>query len=133
MANNHHQEGERVKTISDMLEQKVSYVEVGKRLGISKARVGQIALAHGLGKTTKGAQRPLSQRQAQILAFIRGFAADNSYPPTVREVAKGCNLSSTAVATYNLSHLVEKGYLRRVPGIARGLVLTEQGKEAPLD
>ena len=46
MSNNNHQEGERVKTISDMLEQKVSYVEVGKRLGISKARVGQIALAH---------------------------------------------------------------------------------------
>ena len=45
--------------------------------GISKARVGQIAWAHGLGKSTKGAQRPLSQRQAQILAFIRGFAADN--------------------------------------------------------
>ena len=131
MSNNHHQEGERVKTISDMLEQKVSYVEIGKRLGISKARVGQIALAHGLG--TKGAERPLSQRQAQILAFIRGFAADNSYPPTVREVAKGCNLSSTAVATYNLCHLIEKGYLRRVPGIARGLVLTDRGKEAPLD
>ena len=62
-----------------------------------------------------------------MLAFIQDFIGRNAYPPTVREIVRGCNLSSTSVAGYNLLCLGDKGYLIRVPGTARGIVLTERG------
>ena len=107
--------------------------EIGRRLGTSRARVGQIVLAHGLIKpqtstASRRATRPLTKRQALVLAFIWDFTTHNPYPPTIREIVKGCNLSSTSVANYNLLCLKEKGYLTRVPNISRGIVLTERGK-----
>ena len=124
---------ERARVIAELLEQNLSKAEIGRRLGITGARVGQIVLAHGLFRSensTAGRRdaRPLSQRQARILAFVRDFIAHNSYPPTIREIVKGCNLSSTSVADYNLLCLKEKGYLTRVPSISRSTVLTERGK-----
>ena len=133
MSNHNRHDDERVEMIADMLDRSMSQAEVARRLGISRARVGQIATAHGLQRTIGRTQQPLSQLQARILSFLRAFATDHQYPPSIREVVAGCNLSSTAVASYNLSHLVEKGYLRRVPGIARGLVLTERGRSDALD
>ena len=133
MSNQNRHDGERVEIIADMLHCSMSQADVARRLGISRARVGQIATAHGLHRTTGKTQRPLSQLQVRILSFLRAFAADHQYPPSIREVVEGCNLSSTAVASYNLSHLVEKGYLRKVPGIARGSLLTELGRSDALD
>ncbi len=74
------------------------------------------------------ASRALSDRQSRILAFIWDYTVANPYPPTIREIVKGCSLSSTSVASYNLLSLKEKGYLTRVPSISRGIVLTERGK-----
>ena len=130
----HKQQGiERAKTIAELLEQDLTLAEIGRRLGITGSRVGQIVLAHGLSrpeKSTARHRRPrqLSQRQTQILAFVRHFIAHNSYPPTIREVVKGCNLSSTSVANHNLYCLKEMGYLTRIPGVSRGIVLTKGGK-----
>ena len=130
----HRQQGlERARVIALLLEQNLSQAEIGRRLGTSRARVGQIVLAHGLIKpqtstASRRATRPLTKRQALILAFIWNFTNHNPYPPTVREITRGCNLSSTSVADYNLLCLKEKGYLTRVPSISRGIVLTERGK-----
>ena len=135
----HRQQGlERAKVIAQLLEQNLSQAEIGRRLGTTRARVGQIVLAHGLIKpktstASRRATRPLTKRQALILAFIRDFTNHNPYPPTVREITRGCNLSSTSVANYNLLCLKEKGYLTRVPSISRGIVLTERGKREAAD
>ena len=133
MSNHNLKRYDRVRVIADLLEQNLSYAEIGKRLGITRARVGQILLAHGLVKSATRAGRPLSKRQILILSFVRDFTTHNPHPPTVREIAGGCNLSSTSVVDYNLLRLKEKGYLTRVPSISRGIVLTERGKtEAPV-
>ena len=99
MRNDNRHDNEHVKIIADMLEQNIPRAEVAERLGITRARVGQIVLDHGLSRTTERAQRPLSKRQAQVLAFLQGFAADNQYAPTIGKGVEACNLSRTAVAT----------------------------------
>ncbi len=65
----------------------------------------------------------LSVRQQRILGFIRRFSNDHGYPPTVRDILKGCGLSSTSVVSYNLEVLGKKGYLNRHPEISRGIEL----------
>ena len=135
----HRQQGlERARVIAQLLEQNLSQAEIGRRLGTTRARVGQIVLDHGLinpktSAASRRATRPLTKRQTLILAFIRDFTTRNPYPPTIREIVKGCNLSSTSVANYNLLCLKEKGYLTRVPSISRGIVLTARGRSEAAD
>ena len=85
----------------------------------------------GHGSQVRGSE--LTQEQVRLLTFLRDFTARNPYPPTVRELARGCGISSTSVADRQLRRLEEGEYLTRRPGIARGRVLTERGRtEAPL-
>ena len=88
----------------------------------------------GHGAQVRGSELApgLTQEQVRLLAFLRDFTARNPYPPTVRELAGGCGISSTSVADRHLRRLEEGEYLTRRPGIARGRVLTERGRaEAP--
>ncbi len=121
----------QTEAIASLVEQGLSPSEIGKRLGIGRARVGHIARVHNLPLSNTMAARPPSRRQSDMLAYIRDFTARNSYPPTIREITGGCDLSSTSVADYNLLCLEEKGYLNRIPGIARGIVLTERNRPEP--
>jgi repressor LexA len=65
----------------------------------------------------------LSSKQRCIVNFIRRFWLDNSYPPSIRDIVAGCNLSSTSVVDYNLNVLEKKGYLRRHREVSRGIEL----------
>jgi repressor LexA len=65
----------------------------------------------------------LSPKQQQIIKFIRGFSQEFGYPPTIRDIMKGCNLSSTSVVTYNLNVLERARYIRRHSEVARGIEL----------
>ena len=72
----------------------------------------------------------LSARQGNILQFIREFMEERRYPPTVRDIQNGCNVSSTSVVDYNLHKLQAMGYLRREPEVSRGIELIGEGSEA---
>ena len=76
----------------------------------------------------KKQQPGLSPRQQAILDFIRGFIKENHYPPSVRDIVKGSNVSSTSVAAYHIKQLEAKGLLRRRPEISRGLELVTSGE-----
>lgn len=69
--------------------------------------------------------RTLSARQQKILSFIRQFLTDKTYPPTIRDIVKGCGISSTSVADYNLVILERDGYIRRHREVSRGIELLE--------
>jgi len=69
--------------------------------------------------------RTLSVRQQKILSFIRQFLTDKTYPPTIRDIVKGCGISSTSVADYNLVILERDGYIRRHREVSRGIELLE--------
>ena len=65
----------------------------------------------------------LSARQKAILKFIGSFVNDNGYPPTIREIGKACNISSTSVVNYNLNKLEREGLIVRDREVSRGLRL----------
>lgn len=69
---------------------------------------------------------PLSERQQRILEFIRRFVAENSYPPSIREIGEGVGISSTSVVNYHLKALQRRGYIERDPAVSRGLKLVEE-------
>ena len=49
--------------------------------------------------------KSISERQEIILDFIQDFIDVNDYPPTIRDIQAGCNISSTSVVSYNLDKL----------------------------
>ena len=65
--------------------------------------------------------KSLSSKQEHILNFINDFLRDKGYPPSVRDIAVGCGISSTSVVAYNLNKLESAGYIRRHSGISRGI------------
>ena len=67
----------------------------------------------------------LSTKQQRIIDFIHRFRSDHHYPPTVRDIVNGCNISSTSVVDYNLDILEKSGIVRRHSGISRGIELLD--------
>ncbi len=70
----------------------------------------------------------LSPKQERILDFLRRFLDDKDYPPTVRDIVKGCGISSTSVVDYNLNILEREGYIRRDREISRGIELVDSNR-----
>ena len=71
-------------------------------------------------------RKRLPRRRQQILDFIQEFIAENGIPPTVRDVQRACDISSTSVVDYNLKILDRDGYLNRRPDVARGIELLDE-------
>jgi repressor LexA len=70
------------------------------------------------------AEQKLSARQKAILEYIDIFVEANGYPPTIREIGRACDISSTSVVNYNLNKLEREGLLVRDREVSRGLRLT---------
>jgi repressor LexA len=69
--------------------------------------------------------KPLTERQQAVLTFVEEFCRRQGYPPTVREVAAYFKVQPRAAADH-LAALKKKGYLRREPGLSRGLSLASR-------
>lgn len=67
--------------------------------------------------------KDLSRRQQMILDFIGTFLRDNEYPPTIRDIQRELDISSTSVVDYNLKVLEERNLIRRNRNISRGIEL----------
>jgi repressor LexA len=68
----------------------------------------------------------ISPRQKDILEFINKKIKEAGYPPSVREIAKAVNLSSSATVHSHLKKLEEKGYLKRNQSKPRAIsILTD--------
>ena len=70
--------------------------------------------------------KTLSSKQQQILSFMRRFREGKDYPPTVRDILKGCGISSTSVVDYNLRILEREGYIRRDREVSRGIEMLDK-------
>lgn len=84
--------------------------------------------------------KPLSTRQARILAMIRSVIAERGYPPSIREVGEAVGLASPSSVAYQLQMLEQKGYIRRDPHRPRAMevfdpngarVVPGSGREGP--
>ena len=75
----------------------------------------------------------LSARQSKIMEYIRDFIDENDYPPSVRDIQRGCGVSSTSVVDYNLRRLEEKGVLERDREVSRGIKLPGRARARTVD
>jgi repressor LexA len=68
---------------------------------------------------SKPERQPLTPRQQEAFNFITANAC--LYGPTVREVAAGMSIKNHNAAARHIEQLEAKGYIRRIPGKARGI------------
>ena len=54
----------------------------------------------------------LTKRQNDVLDFIKKYSADHGYPPAIREICKGVNLSSPATVFVHIKNLEQLGYIK---------------------
>lgn len=73
----------------------------------------------------RGKRGPRSDKPERILAYLRRYFAEYHYPPSVRDIVEGCQLSSTSVADYNLKILEREGHIRRDRERARTISLIQ--------
>lgn len=65
----------------------------------------------------------LTERQQEILKFIQQFLGESGYPPTLREIGKHFQISSTFGVKRHLEALEKKGYLNIESNASRGISL----------
>jgi repressor LexA len=68
----------------------------------------------------------LNTTRENILQFIHGFIDERGYSPTVRDILKGCGISSTAVVQYHLDVLEKEGHIHRDPEIFRSIRISQK-------
>jgi repressor LexA len=69
-------------------------------------------------------KKQLTDRQEEILSFIQQFQQECGYPPTLREIGKKFNISSTFGVKRHLDALSKKGYLNILSNASRGISIT---------
>ncbi len=55
----------------------------------------------------------LTPKQKETLIYIKKYIVEHGFPPSVREICKGMNLSSPATAHSHLNQLEKKGFIRK--------------------
>jgi repressor LexA len=58
-----------------------------------------------------------------MMNFLHRFFHERGYPPTIRDIQSGCQISSTSVVEYNLRILEREGYIHRDREVSRGIEL----------
>lgn len=75
----------------------------------------------------------ISGTRLRILNFIRGFIEERGYAPTVRDIAKGCSISTPSVVQHHLDKLEKERYINRDPQVFRSIRLIEKGELGTVD
>lgn len=65
----------------------------------------------------------MTERQAQILRFIRSFQIDHGYPPTIRDICEAFEIRSPNGVMCHLRALERKGRIVRDEKVSRGIRL----------
>lgn len=68
----------------------------------------------------------LTRRQRQVLDVIREFIDTNGYSPSLEEIGAELSLSSVATVHKHVSHLVQKGFVKRAWNQNRSIELVDQ-------
>ena len=64
---------------------------------------------------------PLTDRQKEVLAFIKAFLKKSGFPPTSGDIAEEFGFKSLTASTQHVRALERKGYIKCSPGVARGI------------
>jgi repressor LexA len=71
----------------------------------------------------------ITERQQEIFNFIQDFLSETGYPPTLREIAKKFEMSSTFGVRRHLEALAKKGCLTIESNASRGITLLKTESE----
>ena len=74
--------------------------------------------------------KELTPSQAKVLAYVMESIRENHCPPTMMEISCAMGWSSANAAVEKVVALERKGYVRRILGRSRGLVVLPQGQPA---
>ena len=71
----------------------------------------------------------LTKRQKEIFEYVKSYARDHGYPPTVRDIGKAIGLTSSSTVHAHLANLEKLGLLKRDPTKPRAIeVLVDRAK-----
>ena len=65
-------------------------------------------------------------RTAQVYDFIISFTKENNFPPSIREIGKELNISSTETVVYHLKKLENQGKIARNKTKNRAIEITDK-------
>lgn len=114
--------------------------DAGPRAGVRQQRGGSSelrAVSAVVGSMPDVFAPDLTPRQRRIMEFLRRWAEEHGYPPSVREIGEAVGLVSPSSVAYQLKVLERKGYLRRDPNRPRAVdvrpasELVEEGGARP--
>jgi repressor LexA len=72
----------------------------------------------------------LTKRQQEIFEFVKRYAGEHGYPPTVRDIGQAIGLTSSSTVHAHLANLEKLGLLRRDPTKPRAIeVLVDKAKQ----
>lgn len=72
-------------------------------------------------------QSKISDKQQQILDFMKDEILTKGYPPSVREICEAVHLKSTSSVHSHLETLEKYGYIRRDPTKPRAIEIVDDG------
>ncbi len=75
----------------------------------------------------------LTERQKDVLNFIKSYIVSHGYPPTVREIGKALDISSPATIHVHLKNLEKKGIIRKEGTKNRAIELLVENEYAIKD
>lgn len=67
----------------------------------------------------------LTDRQKEVLAFVKSFLKENGYPPTRAEIADNFGWESITAAHGHLVALERKGAITIANGVSRGIAIVK--------
>lgn len=83
-------------------------------------------MTNDLRAQDQGPNMPITLRQRQVYEFICRFIELNSKPPTIAEIGKQFQMSSSASVHSILSALEREGLIKRTPNVSRGIEVLPQ-------
>ncbi len=69
---------------------------------------------------------PVTAKQRRVYEFIRGYIESNHEPPTIAEIGRHFQMSSSASVHAILVALEREGLIKRIPNVSRGIEIVQQ-------
>ena len=76
---------------------------------------------------------PVTARQRQVYEFINRYAEAHKLPPTIAEIGKQFQMTSSASVHSILSALEREGLIKRIPNVSRGIELVKRSSQESTD
>ena len=70
-------------------------------------------------------KKDLSPTQERVLGFLKNYTSEKGFPPTLREIGSHFGLRGPKAPQKTLVLLERKGFIRRFPGISRGIEILD--------